>query len=447
MTEKGAYTTRNEAASTASAAPHPSFSGRRNILLLLLIQFTTSGFVFYAYAVVFPEMVLAMKWDRGAGSLAQGLAFVSLGLFYPITSWIIVKYGVRRAYLIGFSVMATGLLAAGFLVTEIWHWTIVWGLIVGCGFGLTGPICVQTLVINWYSRARATVLGVVLTGTSLGGAVAQPVLAWVMDYHTSWQSGWLMSAAMASFALIATLFLINKPADIGQFPDGEPPATKGTEGAADPIKQRVATSYKTPYDWTFRQVLNGPLIYVLAIISIIYLASFIFLISHGALHLRDQNVPIEAVTSIFGLLILGSGVGRIPTGWLADRIAPRLIIGLYLAVMGLSTVLIWHPSHLISLFIATFCMGFCYGGMLVVMPSVMGNYYGEKVFPKINGVIAPLVLPFVALATAVPGYLFEAQGSYDAAFATVAVLMALGTLLAITIKPPVHEREKISAAI
>ena len=64
---------------------------------------------------------------------------------------------------------------------------------MGVSFGLTGPICGHTLIINWFNIRRATVLGIIVTGSAVGGFVAQPLIARIMAYFGSWQSGWVTS--------------------------------------------------------------------------------------------------------------------------------------------------------------------------------------------------------------------------------------------------------------
>ena len=166
------------------------FYGWNNAALLFLIQFGASGFVFFAYSAIFPAMVESMGWNRGTASIAHSLGFLMLGLFYPLTAFLIGRWGVRMTLTAGLLVMFAGLLMVIFWVAEVWQWIVAWGLIVGLSFSLTGPICGQTLVIHWFNIRRATVLGLFVTGSAVGGFFAQPILTGLMDYYGSWQSGW-----------------------------------------------------------------------------------------------------------------------------------------------------------------------------------------------------------------------------------------------------------------
>jgi MFS transporter, OFA family, oxalate/formate antiporter len=410
------------------------FYGWNNAALLFLIQFGASGFVYFAYSAVFPAMVEAMDWNRGSASIAHSLGFLMLGLCYPLTAFLIGKIGVRMTLTAGLIVMLTGLLMVIFLVTEIWQWIVVWGLVVGLSFSLTGPICGQTLVIHWFNIRRATVLGIFATGSAVGGFFAQPILTSLMEYYGSWQSGWMVSAAVIVLAIILTQFLINRPADIGQFPDNVDPnlTAHGDHLATKPRTHRSA------HNWALSEVFTNPTIYYMMIIAVTYLGIGTFIITHGALHLQDIGISKLETASLMGIFILGSGAGRIPAGMLGDRIELRWLVAAIMGVFWVSFTLFSLTEDYILLAVTGFIAGACYGGKFAIAPAMMSNYFGEESFAKINSTFAPILLPFVAIAPAGAGFIFEAQGSYDLAFLIGSVLLGISFVASMLAKPPLR---------
>ncbi|PHR19894.1 MAG: hypothetical protein COA41_07010 [Sphingopyxis sp.] len=409
------------------------FYGWTNVGLLFFLQFAASGFVYFAYSVVFPVMVETMAWNRGTASLAQSIALMMLGLAYPLTGYLLSRYGVRQTVTIGLLVMLSGLVLLMLVVSEVWQWILIWGGVMGLAFALTGPICSQTAMISWFSIKRSTTIGIVMTGAALGGALAQPVLTTMMAQFDSWRAAWLIAAAMVIIALIAAQFIINRPQDIGQFPDNVDPAL----AAQDPLSQRAQPkTHRTGHDWTMKQVIRTPTLYLLMLVTLGYLGTFFFLLNHGVLHLTDNGLsPLEAA-SIMGLAILGSGLSRIPAGWLGDQFELRwtLFGSISLMAFGLSGFWLGHGVILLSAMGMLFGAG--YGSLLVLGPVVIGNYYGERAFPIINSVLAPVMLPFAAAAPAGAGFIFEATGSYDIAFAAAIALLSAGLIAAFLLKPP-----------
>ena len=421
-------------ATTAQSGQAPRrFYGWSNVSLFFFIQFAASGFVYFAYSVVFPVMVETMDWNRGTAALAQSIALVMLGLAYPLTGYLLSRYGVRQTVTIGLLVMLSGLILLVFAVTEIWQWILIWGGVMGLSFALTGPICSQTAMISWFNIKRSTTIGIVMTGGALGGALAQPVLASMMDRFDSWRAAWLIAAAMVVIALIATRFVINRPGDIGQFPDNVDPGMAAQDALAAGLRPRT---HRTSHDWTIKQVVRTPMLYLLMLITVAYLGTFFFLLNHGILHLTDSGLSGLEAASIIGLAILGSGLARIPAGWLGDQFELRWTVFGFVALMAIGLAGFWLGQGVVLLSAMGMLFGAGYGGMLVLSPVVTGNYYGERAFPIINSVIAPVILPFAAAAPAGGGYIFEATGSYDLAFAIAIGLLITAMVAAFLMKPP-----------
>lgn len=421
-------------ATTVQSGQAPrKFYGWTNVGLLFFIQFAASGFVYFAYSVVFPAMVETMHWNRGTASLAQTVALIMLGLAYPLTGYLIHRFGVRQTVTIGLLVMLAGLILLVLAVSAIWQFILVWGVVMGLSFALTGPICSQSAMISWFSIKRSTSIGIVMTGAALGGALSQPILSSLMEQFDSWRAAWLLAAVMVVISLIAAQFVINRPQDIGQHPDNVDPALVSDEPMAGNLRPKT---HRTGHNWTMKQVIRTPTLYMLMLVTLGYLGTFFFLLNHGLLHLTDNGLSKIEAASIMGLAILGSGLARIPAGWLGDQFELRWTLFGSIALMAIGLSGFWLGHGLILLSAMGMLFGAGYGSLLVLGPVVIGNYYGERAFPIINSVLAPVMLPFAAAAPAGAGFIFEATGSYDLAFAGAVALLVSGLIAAFFMKPP-----------
>lgn len=421
-------------ATTVQSGQAPrKFYGWTNVSLLFFIQFAASSFVYFAYSVVFPAMVETMDWNRGTASLAQTVALIMLGLAYPLTGYLIHRFGVRQTVTIGLLVMLAGLILLVLAVSAIWQFILVWGVVMGLSFALTGPICSQSAMISWFSIKRSTTIGIVMTGAALGGALSQPILSSLMEQFDSWRVAWLLAAVMVVISLIAAQFVINRPHDIGQHPDNIDPALVSDDPTAGNLRPKT---HRTGHNWTMKQVIRTPTLYMLMLVTLGYLGTFFFLLNHGLLHLTDNGLSKIEAASIMGLAILGSGLARIPAGWLGDQFELRWTLFGSIALMAIGLSGFWLGHGLILLSAMGMLFGAGYGSLLVLGPVVIGNYYGERAFPIINSVLAPVMLPFAAAAPAGAGFIFEATGSYDLAFAGAVALLVSGLIAAFFMKPP-----------
>jgi MFS family permease len=395
------------------------------------------GLVFYGFSVIFPTMIKTMEWNRGTASIAHTISVLLMGLIAPLVAASINKLGARRTISLGLSLLLVGLLLLGTVMTQIWHWIIIWGLVIGVGFAFCGVLPIQTTVMHWFNLKRATVIGLVMTGAAAGGFVAQPYYTWLMGAAGSWRFGWLNGAVFVFIALVCSFFLVNKPAEIGQYPDGLSPdeaeAARNQTGGG-------ARTYRTPKTWGVKQAFGTPIIYFITIVIIGHLMPLFLVTSHGVLHFTDMGFSEMQAASILSLTILGSGVARFPAGWLGDRIEPRWILTVTMGIMLAAYLGIWKSTNLNMAMVSGAIFGFCYGSQLIMFPTIIGNYYGPEVFPDINGIIAPFLILFGAAVPVGAGYVFEKSGSYDAAFVVMIVMLVVSLFFSLLLTPPRSSR-------
>ena len=370
------------------------FYGWKNVFLLFFIYLSALGLVFYGFSVIFPTMIETLQWNRGTASIAHTISVLLMGVMVPLVAVSINKLGAKKTIQIGLAMLLVGLLLLGTVVSRIWQWVIIWGFIIGTSFAFCGVLPIQTTVMHWFNVKRATAIGVVMTGAALGGFLAQPFYTWLMRVAESWRFGWLNGAIFVFLALVASFFLISKPDEIGQHPDGLSP-----EQMADALKQAGggAKTYRTAKAWEVKQAFGSPIIYFITVVLIGHIMSLFLITSHGVLHFTDMGFSKMQAASILSFIILGSGFARFPSGWLGDRIEPRWILTATLVVQLIAYMGIWKSTNLQIVIGSGAVFGFCYGCQLIMFPTIIGNYYGPAAFPGINGIIAPFLILFAAM--------------------------------------------------
>jgi hypothetical protein len=113
-----------------------------------------------------------------------------------------------------------------------------------------------------------------------------------------------------------------------------------------------------------------------------------------------------------------------------------------LALFGFSTIqtgavvilLFAHSSLMVYLFAVVFGIGF--GGRAPLTTSIRGLYFGRKAFASITGVS---MVPMNVLHLAFPlftGIVFDATGSYDIPFVSLAAVSFAGALLFLLLGEP-----------
>jgi len=409
-----------------------NFYGWKNVLFLFLVSLFAGGFGLGGFSVIFPAMIKAMDWNRGTASIAPALNWLLMGLFFPLVALSINKLGSKKTIIIGIIILFIGVVLLGTVMSQIWHWIIIYGVITSLGFNFSGILHVQTTLMHWFSIKRATALGIVMAGGSLGGFLAQPFYTWIIWVTGDWQYGWLIGSAFVLIAFICSLFVISKPSDVNQYPDGVNP----NEMDESQIGPKTNKTHKTSVSWQLKEVLKTPVVWLLTLVALGYIMPLIFITTHGVLHFTDIGFSQMQAAFILSSVILGGGIVRLPIGWLGDQIEPRRIIMIAVGMMLLMFIGLWQSSHFSLLIAAGIIFGLSYGAMFVIHPTIMANYFGPDAYAGISAAIAPFTIIFVACVPTVSGYIFEKTSSYDWAFIILSIIVTLALIASFFLLPP-----------
>ncbi|MBV1929067.1 MAG: MFS transporter [Gammaproteobacteria bacterium] len=412
------------------------FYGWNNVGLLFVIYFAVMGMVFYGFNVIFPAMITDMGWGRGDAAFAHTIRGLLVGFTAPLVAIILNKYGSRNTLVIGLFVMSAGLFLLGIVVTELWHWILIWGFLMPIGFALGGLLPVQATVMYWFSAKRSTAMGLVMTAAAVGGLLAQPMYVTIIERSESWRVAWMVAGGFALVAAIAALWIKSKPEDFGQHPDGVSPEDVAVAAAKAPSK-----TFKTSIVWDLKDVIRTKTLWYLLIMFLAQIMPLYLIMVHGVFHLTDIGYSKMEAASILSFIIGGSGLAKFPIGWLGDRIEPRWIMTFLYTVMLLAFIGIWQAPSLSWLLVVGPVFGFCYGGAIVMMPTMIANYYSAQSFPAVNGFMFPIQIGLAATVPVGAGYLADTLGSYDIAFMILAGVLAVSCVCALLAAPPVSKTD------
>lgn len=72
--------------------------------------------------------------------------------------------------------------------------------------------------------------------------------------------------------------------------------------------------------------------------------------------------------------------------------------------------------------------------------TTYSNYYGDKVFTALIGIVYPIRSALGSLSPVVAGILYDTYGGYSIAFIGVGILAGFGALCLFIAKPPLSNR-------
>ena len=302
-------------------------------------------------------------WTTEQLSSVFAVRFALFGLLGPFAAVFVVRFGLRRIMVTAAIFIATAmLLATG--VTQLWQMFLLWGLVLGCGTGLTALVLGAMVANRWFTSNRGLVVGLFAASTATGQLIFLPVAAWMIE-HWGWRYAVIpVFVACGVVALLATLLMRDHPRDVGLRPYGEPEGTP-QEAPAPPARLDLLGPFKV-----LAEASHNRTFWILAGTFFICGLSTNGLLQTHFISLCGDNgmtaVPAASVLAMMGAFDL---VGTTLSGYLSDRYDNRKLLFWYYGLRGLS--LFWLPYSTFTLYgLSVFAMFYGLDWIATVPPTV-----------------------------------------------------------------------------
>jgi MFS family permease len=410
------------------------FYGWKLLAVFWLILFTSFAFPLYGASVVNAYMAADLRMDRSALGLAYGLFQWMVGLPAPLVAMAINKRGVRFTATLGCLVVTVGSLLMALAVRTTLEVDIVFSILIGLGALACGVLGAQSCIGQWFVSGKARAITLVHTGSGIGGFVAAPVLDRIIQHFGgNWRAGWWLIAGLGlAGAALAVLFIKERPADLGQFPDGEP--AKGAE-AAGFVRDRGV--YKTTAEWTFHDVFCSGAIWLILFSSLGISAGYPLVLAHGVVHLKDLGYTASEAAFSIAVMLLASLAGQLIVVAWGDRVEPRRIWAVGTAVFGVGMILALNPSGAAGLYLYAICLGAGFGASFSCLMTLPGNYYGARAYASVLGVMIAVGTTAGAGGPYLAGKVYDHYRSYATSFYSVAGLSFAAAAVLLFATPPI----------
>lgn len=417
------------------------FYGWRVLGVVWLVYFLNMGFGLYGGTVLNPAMMKEIPMDRAT----YGLGFTLLNFFVGFPSLLhaaaIGRWGIKGTFAIGSALIVVGSLWLSYLASQPWHYLIGFGVLIGSGLGFGSVIGLSTAVIRWFVRFRGRAMAIGFTASGVAGFVVAPLMNSIIGLEgATWRSGWIVVAAVALLsAIVALLFVKERPEDFGQLPDG---------GAVPAGAAQRNAKLVTRHDWDVGEALRSPVFWLVLAGSCATHYPFWMFTAHWIPVLKGLGHASSMYAFAMGLFVLGSLFGRLIGGWLMDWMSARYAFMLGLCCYLVASFLAVNLTR--DALMPTYATGIIYGcgfgWAFVCLNTITGNFFGVRSFARLNGVVMMLSAVLCSPAAIVAGRLFDNYGGYGPAFVLNAALAALGICALFFARMPRLRRVELQAA-
>lgn len=294
-----------------------------------LTMLVTAGAV-GAPGVLIGPLQREFGWATADISSALAVRLLLFGLMGPFAAAFMNRFGVRRVASTALCLIAAGILGS-FVMTQLWHLVLLWGVVVGFGTGLTAMVLGATVATRWFSTRRGLVLGLLTASSATGQLVFLPLLATLTD-RFGWRSALIVVLVMLIVAALAVLVMMrDRPADVGLAPYG------GDAIVPAPVQQGgLGTMMMSPLV-ALREASRTHTFWVLFGTFFVCGASTNGLVQTHFISLCG-DFGMAAVTAAGVLAMIGvfDFAGTVGSGWLSDRYDSRWLLFWYYGLRGLS---------------------------------------------------------------------------------------------------------------
>ncbi len=378
--------------------------------------------------VLMVPMEKSLGWSAATVSAAAGLNIALYGLTGPFAAALMQTQGVRKTMLLGLTLLACSVAAAGF-AREPWQLILAWGVFAGIGVGTLAMVLAATVANRWFVARRGLVLGWLTAATATGQLIFLPLLA-AIAVNAGWRTAtWLVAGVAAAILVPVALLMRDRPADVGLLPYGATKAPSVAGAARNPLA--VALS-------ALGRASRKPAFWILAGTFFVCGASTNGLIgTHFIPACGDHGIPEVRAATLLAAMGIFDLVGTTASGWLSDRVDNRMLLGVYYGLRGLS--LVFLPQALDASFVGLSAFTIFYGldWIATVPPTVRlaTQAFGLDEGPVVFGWIAAAHQLGAGVTAFAAGWMRTNFGTYSLAFDISGTLCVIAALAIVLLRP------------
>jgi sugar phosphate permease len=393
------------------------------VLVTFAVLIITAG-VRATPGVLMVSLETEFGWTTAAISGAIAINIALFGVIGPFAASAMNRFGIRRIIL-----GAVALLGASVALTTrmqtIWQMTLLWGICVGTGTGVTAMVLAATVTTRWFETRRGLVLGLLSAANATGQLVFLPVLARTIALH-GWRSAvWIVSGAAALVFIVVLIFMRDRPEDVGLRPYGQAPDA-ATQPPLPSLRPLAA----------LRLALRSPAYWALGGTFFVCGASTNGLIgTHLIAACHDVGIPEVQSAQLLAMMGIFDIVGTTASGWLTDRFSARYLLFGYYTLRGLSLLALPHTLQADPTALNIFAVFYGLDWIATVPPTVRltTESFGKENTAVIYGWIGACHQMGASLAAFGAGAIRTNLGAYQLAFWTAGVLCVLAGLVFVTV--------------
>ncbi|WP_315707830.1 MFS transporter [Brenneria uluponensis] len=419
----------NEITDCSTQGDTPLFTASRNgfgtrgwtIIVFQAVMFwIAAGAVTHGLNVILPALSQTYHLEYSALlALATPASWASIPAG-PICAWLCEKKGPK--FNIIFCLIACGL-CFGLLghCSSLTGFTLLFAGVCffGTGFAYVGGTSIMT---SWFVRKAGRALGWCTVGQTFSSAFFVPTLATLFVWLGVRDGFWGISTMMLVMAALVSLFVANKPEDVGQAPDNEQLTVAELSN-----RMQQHDSYVCPL--SIRQLLRMRDVWFMGISTGGIYIMLVGVVSQIVPRLMEMGYALNTAIFYMSISALFGTLGAYGWGWINDRLGVKRALLIYTAWWMVSVVINLFAQHTAMLWVSLLMIGFSLPGATNLSTALIATKFPRRLYVRAIGIVHPIQSVVRCFAFSILAFGLAYLGGYTGAYLLLLGVGAIALLL------------------
>jgi len=367
-------------------------SGQAWVRLVVALLISSIGAVgMWSVVVVMPTVQAEFSATRGAVALAATMIFMGFGSGSVVTGRITDRFGIVPAMAISVAFLGTAFVLAGFAAT-LWQFNAIYFLI-GLGTSATfAPLMAEAS--HWFERYRGLAVTIVASGNYVAGTIWPPIINWGVQ-SIGWRHTHIAIGIVCAVGMSVLLVVLH--------------AIMGRGGAHDHAN--------APPPQVDLNLSTNTLTALLSIASISCCVAMAMPQVHIVAYCGDLGYGVARGAEMLSMMMGFGIISRIGSGFLADRIGGLRTLLIGSIAQGIALLFYLFFDSLTSLYLISAMFGLFQGGIVPSYAIIVREAMPAREAATRVGTVIFASVVGMSFGGWVSGVIFDATGSYAAAFA------------------------------
>jgi len=378
----------------------------------------------YGVSAFVDPMVEDLGWSRSLFSTFYSIGTLASAGILVIVGRQLDHWG-NRIVLVAAAVIFGGALLllsfAGGAVALLLGFT----LLRGAGSGVL-TLAARTLIPHWFHRRSGRAFSLLGLAAMLSQAAVPPFNETIIG-AVGWRGAWRINAVIIWAVLLPVVALVvrNRPADVGQYPDGvrvkpgeEPPATQDLTGVT------LSDAMRTPAFWG---LIGASVVPSLVVTGLAF---------NQVAILTDRGLPGSFAATTFSVEAAVALPTTLLAGWLVDRYPVRYVLAAGRVCLATAMLFLLAADGPVLALCYSAWRGASSGFWVVAADVAWPQYFGRRHLGSIRGVGFAVGVVGAAIGPIPFGLTFDLTGGYTPAIAGLLVLPVIAAIAVVRSRPP-----------